>query len=454
MNTIKCPKCGETFQVDETSYNAIVTQIRNSEFDKEIREREKQFSTEKNNAVTQAILESKSNFDKQLADRQLEIERLKNQLNAIDNERDMAIDKAVLATKNDLNKQLTDVAKKLSEKQLEIEQLKNAYIQQLNEKDIKISEMVANTKSEINRVAQEKDNKILQLTNQLSSIDKDFQLQQQELKSKYETQLKLKDAEVEQYKDFKARLSTKLLGETLEKHCEIEFNKLRALGFQNAYFEKDNDTRTGSKGDYIFRAFTDDNTEIVSIMFEMKNEADMTATKRKNEDFLKELDKDRREKNCEYAVLVSMLESEDELYNSGIVDMSHRYPKTYVIRPQFFIPIITLLRNTASKSLEYKKELDLIKNQNIDITNFENEMDDFREKFGRNYRIASEKFKTAIDEIDKSITHLQKIKDALIGSENQLRLANDKVEDLSIKKLTKNNPTMQAKFEELKNKEN
>ena len=454
MNTIKCPKCGETFKVDEMSYNAIVTQIRNNEFDKEIREREKQFSTEKNNAVTQAILESKSNFDKQLADRQLEIERLKNQLNAIDNERDMAIDKAVLATKNDLNKQLTDVAKQLSEKQLEIEQLKNAYIQQLNEKDIKISEMVANTKSEINRVAQEKDNKILQLTNQLSSIDKDFQLQQQELKSKYETQLKLKDAEVEQYKDFKARLSTKLLGETLEKHCEIEFNKLRALGFQNAYFEKDNDTRTGSKGDYIFKAFADDGTEIVSIMFEMKNEADMTATKRKNEDFLKELDKDRREKNCEYAVLVSMLEAEDELYNSGIVDMSHRYPKTYVIRPQFFIPIITLLRNTASKSLEYKKELDLIKNQNIDITNFENEMDDFREKFGRNYRIASEKFKTAIDEIDKSITHLQKIKDALIGSENQLRLANDKVEDLSIKKLTKNNPTMQAKFDELKNKEN
>lgn len=314
--------------------------------------------------------------------------------------------------------------------------------------------MVANTKSEITRVAQEKDNKIIQLTNQLSSIDKDFQLQQQELKSKYETQLKLKDAEVEQYKDFKARLSTKLIGETLEKHCEIEFNKLRALGFQNAYFEKDNDTRTGSKGDYIFRAFTDDNTEIVSIMFEMKNEADTTANKRKNEDFLKELDKDRREKNCEYAVLVSMLEAEDELFNSGIVDMSHRYPKTYVIRPQFFIPIITILRNTASKSLEYKKELDLIKNQNIDITNFENEMDDFREKFGRNYRIASEKFKTAIDEIDKSITHLQKIKEALIGSENQLRLANDKVEDLSIKKLTKNNPTMQAKFDELKNKEN
>ena len=229
---------------------------------------------------------------------------------------------------------------------------------------------------------------------------------------------------------------------------------MRDVGFQNAYYEKGNDTSTGSKGDYIFRAFTDDNTEIVSIMFEMKNEADMTATKRKNEDFLKELDKDRREKNCEYAVLVSMLEAEDELYNSGIVDLSHRYQKTYVIRRQFIIPIINILRNTASKSLEYKKELDLIKNQNIDITNFENEMDDFRERFGRNYRIASEKFKTAIDEIDKSITHLQKIKEALIGSENQLRLANDKVEDLSIKKLTKNNPTMQAKFDELKNKEN
>ena len=267
---------------------------------------------------------------------------------------------------------------------------------------------------------------------------------------KDELQLQFKDEEIARYKDFKARLSTKMIGESLEQHCELEFNKLRATGFQNNNYEKDNDAKTGSKGDYIFREANPEGIEIVSIMFEMKNEMDTTSTKKKNEDFLKELDKDRREKNCEYAVLVSLLEPENELYNSGIVDMSHKFPKMYVIRPQFFIPIITLLRNAALNSLQYKQELAIIRSQNIDISNFEESMNDFKEKFARNYEIASKKFKTAIEEIDKTIDHLQKTKEALLSSENNLRLANNKAEDLSIKRLTKNNPTMAAKFAELK----
>ena len=269
------------------------------------------------------------------------------------------------------------------------------------------------------------------------------------LKEKYETELRFKDEEIARYKDFKAKLSTKMIGESLEQHCEISFNQLRATGFQNAYFEKDNDARTGSKGDYIFRDVDSDGNEYISIMFEMKNEADTTSTKKKNDDFLKELDKDRKEKDCEYAILVSMLEPDNELYNNGIVDMSHKYPKMYVIRPQFFIPIITLLRNAAQNSIEYKKELINIKAQNIDISNFEAEMNDFKEKFAKNYELASKKFKTAIEEIDKTIDHLQKTKDALLSSENNLRLANNKASDLTIKRLTKNNPTMQEKFDAL-----
>ena len=269
------------------------------------------------------------------------------------------------------------------------------------------------------------------------------------MKDQYENKIRFKDEEIERYKDFKAKLSTKMVGETLEQHCEIEFNRLRATGFQNAYFEKDNDAKSGSKGDYVYRDKDSEGSEFISIMFEMKNEIDTTSTKKKNEDFLKELDKDRREKNCEYAVLVSLLEPESELYNSGIVDVSHKYPKMYVIRPQFFIPIITLLRNAALHSLEYKRELTLVKAQNIDVSNFEAAMNDFKDKFSKNYELASRKFKTAIEEIDKTIVHLQKTKDALLSSENNLRLANNKAEDLSIKRLTKNNPTMQAKFAEI-----
>lgn len=284
---------------------------------------------------------------------------------------------------------------------------------------------------------------------QIETNEKNAQLKEQTLKESYEEKLKGKDEQIAYYKDFKAKQSTKMVGETLEQHCEIEFNKLRATGFQNAYFEKDNDAKSGSKGDFIFKEFSDDGTEFISIMFEMKNEMDETATKHKNEDFFKELDKDRNEKKCEYAVLVSLLEADNELYNTGIVDVSYRYPKMYVIRPQFFIPMITLLRNASLNALQYKQELAVIRNQNIDISHFEEDMNEFKDKFSRNYRLASEKFKKAIDEIDKTIDHLQKTKDALLSSENNLRLANNKAEELSIKKLTRNNPTMAAKFAEL-----
>ena len=308
----------------------------------------------------------------------------------------------------------------------------------MNEKNIELSE---------------KTNYIAQLTSEKALTEKECQLKEQSTKDRYEGLLRLKDEEIAHYKDFKSKLSTKMVGESLEQHCEIEFNRLRATGFKNAYFEKDNDAKSGSKGDYIFKDFDDESGEFISIMFEMKNEMDTTSTKKKNEDFLKELDKDRREKNCEYAVLVSLLEPENELYNTGIVDMSHRYPKMYVIRPQFFIPIITLLRNAALNSLGYQRELAIIKTQNIDISKFEDEMNDFKDKFSRNYRLASEKFQTAIAEIDKTIDHLQKTKEALLSSENNLRLANNKAEDLSIKRLTKNNPTMEAKFAALKTDE-
>ena len=331
------------------------------------------------------------------------------------------------------------------EQQLEAEK-KNAVEKVRNELETSIRELRAEIS--INDAKSK-----VALAEALQQKDKEISEKEQKivlLKDEYEGKLKLKEEEVAQYRDFKARQSVKLLGESLEQHCEIEFNKLRALGFPKAYFEKDNDVRTGSKGDYIFRDYDEDGNELLSIMFEMKNEADTTATKKKNEDFLKELHKDRTEKNCEYAVLVTMLEADSEYYNSGIVDVSHKYPKMYVVRPQFFIPIITLLRNAALKSLDVRHQLAIAQSQNIDVTNFERDLQDFKDKFARNYRLASDKFSTAIDEIDKSIAHLQKIKEALIGSENQLRLANDKAESITVKKLTQDNPTMKAKFDALK----
>ncbi len=407
MQEIKCPNCGEVFQVDESGYAQILSQVRDKEFDKEIRQREKLIESQK----------------------ELEIEKLKAQLKALEE----AADKDVkLAVTEALSKQKQEAQQELNRQQHEAQEA-------LNKQERKSIEELA-----------DKDIEIAKLKGQLESKDNESKLKSQALKEQYEDKLKLKDEQIEYYRDFKARQSTKMVGESLEQHCDIEFNKLRATAFPNAYFGKDNDARTGSKGDFIFREADASGTEFISIMFEMKNQMDETATKKKNEDFLKELDKDRREKNCEYAVLVSLLETDNELYNTGIVDVSYRYPKMYVVRPQFFIPIITLLRNAALNSLEYKQELETIRNQNIDISNFEEKINVFKDGFSRNFRLASEKFNNAIDEIDKSISHLQKIKEALLSSENNLRLANNKAEDLTIKKLTRGNPTMKELFDKQK----
>ena len=393
MHEIKCPNCGKAFTVDEAGYAAILAQVRSSEFDEELHAR-----------LEQVEKEYKSNL-------KLTEEKTRNE------------------ALSELNSKNEEIAKLKTE-------LKNAE----TEKKLALSEAVAPMERKLDKAEAD-----------FKNFEAQAKLREQSIKDQYEGALRLKDEEIERWKDAKAKLSTKMVGETLEQHCEIEFNKLRATGFQNAYFEKDNEvSETGSKGDYIFRECDENGIEIISIMFEMKNENETTATKHKNEDFLKELDKDRREKKCEYAVLVSLLESDNELYNSGIVDVSHKFPKMYVIRPQFFIPIITLLRNAAMNSLAYKNELAVIRNQNIDITHFEENIEAFKEGFARNYELASRKFKSAIEEIDKTIVHLQKTKDALLSSENNLRLANNKAEDLSIKKLTRGNETMQKKFEEIK----
>lgn len=427
MNEIKCPKCGEKFSIDETQYASIVKQVKDKEFTKELKNREAQFEKEKKNLLQLTKLELEKEFNKELTNKDSEISELKSKIES---------EQVAFASK---------LKELVAQKDKESCELKNKLATFNKDKDLEI----ANLMTDMSNKLASQENFILKLTNESELAEKEHKLQEQSLKEKYEAQLRFKDEEIERYKDFKTKLSTKMVGESLEQHCEIEFNKLRATGFQNAYFEKDNNAKTGSKGDYIYRDKDTESGEFISIMFEMKNEMDTTSAKKKNEDFLKELDKDRREKNCEYAVLVSMLEPESELYNSGIVDVSHKYPKMYVIRPQFFISIITLLRNAAMNSLEYRKELSLIRTQNIDISNFEAAMNDFKTKFSKNYEIASKKFKTAIDEIDKTIDHLQKTKEALLSSENNLRLANNKAEDLSIKRLTKNNPTMQEKFAKL-----
>jgi len=390
MNEIICPHCDKAFKVDETGYAHILKQVRDSEFEKHLNERVGQIEADKAAALRLAKKDS-----------EVTLETLK------------------------------------ASKDAEIAQL-NFKIKE-NEQSLKLAVIQA-----VKEIEQERDN----LKNNLQRTQLERQNAENLLRDKYETQIRDRDDAIERLKDMKAKLSTKMIGETLEQHCEIEFNRLRSTAFQSAFFEKDNDARTGSKGDYIFRDFADDGTEIISIMFEMKNENDTTATKSKNEDFFRELDKDRKEKGCEYAILVSMLESENELYNAGIVDVFHRYPKMYVIRPQFFIPMITLLRNAAMHSLKYKSELALIKEQNIDVTNFEAELETFKSAFGKNFELASRKFSTAIDEIDKSINHLQKTKDALLSTDRNLRLANDKAQDVTIKRLTRNNPTMKKMFSE------
>ena len=394
MSEIKCPHCGSVFKVDDSGYTEILAQVKNAEFEKELSKRENNLK-----AVYQSSKE-------------VEISELKAKYNV-----------SVIT----LKQQISDLNGKL----------------ELKDKDKQLA---------VTEATQSKESEIIKLKNELDLKEKQFELDKKTLSEGYESELKQKQTEVDYYKELKAKLSTKLVGETLERHCETEFNRIRMAAFPNAYFEKDNDARTGSKGDFIYRESTDDGVEFISIMFEMKNENDTTATKHKNEDFFKELDKDRREKGCEYAVLVTMLEADNELYNAGITDVSYRYEKMYVIRPQCFIPIITLLRNAALNSVSYKRQLAEIKNQNIDISKFESNLIEFKERFSNNYRLASEKFKAAIDEIDKTIDHLNKVKDALLGSEKNLRLANDKAQDLTIKKLTKDNPTMLKKFNDLNEK--
>ena len=461
MHEIICPHCKKAFKIDETGYADILKQVRDNEFEEQLHERLELAEKEKKNAVELAKSEVSNEMQKNTSAKDIEIQDLKAKLDAGDVAQKLAVTEALNVVEkqrdtlmNELEKAkqnngiVSDLAKANHLKQLqETTAKKDAEIQALKAKlsANEVSQKYAITEA-VNEVEKGRD----QLKSDLERATLEKQLAEKSLKDKYETQIKDRENEIERLRDMKARLSTKMVGETLEQHCETEFNRIRATAFPKAYFEKDNDTRTGSKGDYVFRDLDESGTESVSIMFEMKNENDETATKKKNEDFFKELDKDRNQKQCEYAVLVSLLEPDSELYNSGIVDVSHRYQKMYVIRPQFFIPIITLLRNAAQNSLKYKTELAIVKAQNVDVTNFESELDAFRAGFARNYELASKKFKTAIQEIDKTIEHLQKTKGALLGSENNLRLANNKADELTVKKLTKKNPTMAAKFAEIK----
>ena len=405
MQEIKCPHCGKVFQVDETGYAQILQQVRDKEFHRELERREKELAEKKDRDIELVRMEQEKSRSEDLAAKKLEIaekdraiEQLNAKLSAVETEKELAVAKALQEKEREISDQATEITK---------------------------------------------------LRGQLSGKETENKLNEKALIEKHEAELRLKDEQIQYYKDFKARQSTKMVGESLEQHCLTKFNSIRMAAFPNAYFEKDNDVRTGSKGDFIFRESTEDGIEFISIMFEMKNERDETATKHRNEDFFKELDKDRREKGCEYAVLVSLLEIDNDLYNDGIVDVSYRYEKMYVVRPQFFIPIITLLRNAALNSLQYQRELQIVRNQQIDLQNFESEMQSFKSGFARNYELANRKFETAIKEIDKTIDHLQKTKDALLSSGNNLRLANNKAQDLSIKKLTKHAPSVRTMFEEL-----
>lgn len=436
MHEIICPHCDKAFKIDESGYADIVKQVRDQQFDEQIHERLKLAEQDKLNAIELAKTQVTSQLEKATAAKEAEIKALTNKLDAGDVKHKLAVRDALSAVEKERDQLLSQLQQATQEKQ-SAAQLADA---KLN--------------NELQKVAAAKEAELQKLKSDLERTQFEKQLAEKSLKDKYETQIKDRESEIDRLRDMKARLSTKMVGETLEMHCETEFNRIRATAFPRAYFEKDNDASAGTKGDYIFRDSIDaakegEDVEVVSIMFEMKNENDETATKKKNEDFLKKLDKDRNDKGCEYAVLVSLLEPESELYNSGIVDVSHRYPKMYVIRPQFFIPIITLIRNAAENAIKYKTELALVKSQSVDITNFENDLDTFKTGFARNYELASKKFKTAISEIDKTIDHLQKTKDALLGSENNLRLANNKADDLTVKKLTKGNPTMKGKFDEL-----
>lgn len=461
MHEIICPHCGKAFKIDEAGYADILKQVRDSDFEKQLRERLELAEQDKRNAVELAQAKITSELQKAASDRDAELQELKARLDATEVAHRLAVTEALGAVEKERDALASDLAQAQRDKQAEsalaearlanelqkTTAAREAEIQELKSKmdASNLTQKIAVAEA-VSAVEKERD----ELKSGLQRKQLENDLAEKLLKERYEVQIKDRDHEIERLRDMKARLSTKMVGETLELHCETEFNRIRATAFPRAYFEKDNDARSGSKGDYIFRDFGEGDTEIVSIMFEMKNESDETATKKRNEDFLKELDKDRTEKGCEYAVLVSLLEPESELYNTGIVDVFHRYPKMYVIRPQFFIPIITLLRNAAMKSLAYKSELELVKAQNIDITNFESKLEAFKTGFERNYDLASKQFTRAVDEIDKSIDHLQKTKDALLSTDRNLRLANNKAQDVTIKKLTYGNPTMKKRFSELK----
>ena len=501
MPEIICPKCGTAFTIDEAGYADILKQVRDKDFDRQLHERLEQ--TERENSkireldkaqAEQTLQKTKSAKDAQIQELQAKLESeqaakelavsealrkvekekddLSAKLDKAESEKQQALDLAEANSKSELQKAAADKEAEIVKLQNQLDafelQKKQELAQALGpvekerddfkgrlerlqlEKESEEKLSKEQLKSQLQAVVADKDSKIAELESSLDKAELQSKVEAKSLKERYEVQIQDRDEQIERLRDLKAKLSTKMVGETLEQHCQIEFNKLRSTAFPNAYFEKDNDARTGSKGDFIFRDKDDSGTEIVSIMFEMKNEMDTTSTKHKNEDFFKELDKDRREKDCEYAIMVSLLEPDSDLYNTGIVDVSYRYPKMYVVRPQFFIPIITLLRDAAKNSLQYKNELEEVKAQNIDITHFEDELESFKSAFGRNYDIASKKFKTAVEEIDKSISHLNKIKDALLGSENQLRLANNKAQDVTIRRLTRNNETMKAKFDEVK----
>lgn len=453
MQEIRCPNCNEVFQVDESGYAQIVQQVRDREFEKEAQRRAEELEKTKNGELEiirmkyeQQLKSALSEKQEDITDKDKTIAELKARLDNAENETKLAVATAVSEREKRFNEESSKAQKTISDKESLIKQLEL----QLQQAQSLQQAALDKAKSENALILAKKDNEISALYSKLENKDNETALKCRAIEEKYTTELKNKDELIEQYKDFKARLSTKMVGETLEQHCLTQFNSLRMSAFPNAYFEKDNDARSGSKGDFIFRESSEDGIEFISIMFEMKNEMDTTATKHKNEDFFKELDKDRNEKGCEYAVLVSMLEADNEFYNAGIVDVSYKYPKMYVIRPQFFIPLISLLRNAARNSLEYKRELAMAKAQQVDLTNFENNINEFKNAFSKNYQLASKKFNIAIEEIDKTIDHLQKTKDALLSSENNLRLANNKAEEqLTIKKLTKDAPSIKEEFARL-----
>lgn len=456
MQEIRCPKCNEVFQVDDSGYSQIVQQVRDKEFEKEAARRAEELEKAKNSELKIIEMEYEKKLESALSeksddisDKEKRITELEARLKSIESEKQLAVANAVRERENSFSEESRKAQKAISDKDIEIAELTAKLKQADNERAFAVDK--ANSENAL--ALAKKDNEINELNSKLQNKDNEAELRCRAIEEKYAIELKNKDELIEQYKDFKARLSTKMVGETLEQHCLTQFNSLRMSAFPNAYFEKDNNAKSGSKGDFIFRE-SEDGIEFISIMFEMKNEMDTTATKHKNEDFFKELDKDRNEKGCEYAVLVSMLEADNEFYNAGIVDVSYKYPKMYVIRPQFFIPLISLLRNAARNSLEYKRELALAKAQEVDLTNFENNINEFKNAFSKNYQLASKKFNIAIEEIDKTIDHLQKTKDALLSSENNLRLANNKAEEqLSVKKLTKNAPSIREEFENIANRQ-